>query len=99
MDNFLEFLKPSFFKINLALVLFALIGWLVWPIIQTAIGTETISVGFPLATRSVSFASDSIEDLANAESLNMAAAVADLILWYLFSCTVALRFGGEPKAS
>ncbi|MEM8863059.1 MAG: hypothetical protein AAGD96_32510 [Chloroflexota bacterium] len=88
----LDFLKPTFFKINVALLLLTVVGYLVWPLIMSIAGVETVPFGFPLATRSMSFSPEALENLGDFESVNFVAVAVDVVFWYLVSSTLALRF-------
>lgn len=83
---------PSFFKFNLTLILLALGGYLIWPMIMSLMGGEMISMGFPLATRRLNLATDSVADFA---TVNFFAVVVNIVFWYLASSVVALRYSRD----
>lgn len=90
--NLNDFLKLTLFKVNLTFILLAVGGYLVWPVVTAVLGFEQIALGFPMATRRIDFATDSIGDFSR---INFLAVGIDLIFWYVVSCAVALWKGDD----
>ncbi|MEM9775199.1 MAG: hypothetical protein AAF902_11510 [Chloroflexota bacterium] len=97
-----DFLKPSLFKINLAIVLLIVGGYIVWPLIIGLTGADLILLGFPMATRTLDFSAAGTQtpiDFGNWEQVNFLAVAADVIVWYLASCAYVQRFGERDLES
>ena len=91
-----EFFKPTFFKVNLALVLLVLVGYILWPLITWATGGDAISFGFPMATRTLDISAAAAEtpiDFNNLGRPSLVGAIVDVVFWYGLSCTYVQRFG------
>ena len=91
-----DFLKPTIFKINLAIVLLVVVGYIIWPLITGLSGADMVPLGFPMATRTLDFSAAGAQtpiDFGNLEQVNFLAVGVDVLVWYLASCAYVQRFG------
>lgn len=79
MIPFTEMLRPSLAKMNLAIFLFVIFGYLVWPLISSFFGADEILLGFPMPIRRVTFSADGIVPV---EPFNVPNIAIDFAFWY-----------------
>ena len=80
MSSFLEMLRPSMTKMNTAIFLFVIFGYLIWPILSAFTGAEEISLGFPMPVRQISLSGDEFQ---TTEPFNVVNIAIDFCFWYV----------------
>lgn len=80
MNSFLEMLRPSMTKMNTAIFLFVIFGYLVWPILAAFTGSNNISLGFPMPIREISLSGDGFQ---STEPFNVVNIAIDFCFWYV----------------
>ncbi|MFT7587267.1 MAG: hypothetical protein ACI9EW_003709 [Cellvibrionaceae bacterium] len=80
MNDFSEMLRPSLAKMNVAIFLFVICGYLVWPFLSSLFGGDDILLGFPMPIRRITLSSDGV---IPTESFNVLNSAIDFFFWYL----------------
>lgn len=76
-----SFLFPTLHELFLAIFLFFIFGWFVWPAIVTSIITDWYPVGFPFTINAVGLCEDCY-------SFSWSALFLNGIFWYLISTAI-----------
>ncbi|MFK7802940.1 MAG: hypothetical protein AB8G95_15015 [Anaerolineae bacterium] len=80
MNSFSEILRPSLAKMNLAIMLFVIVGYLVWPMLSALFGGDNIMLGFPMPIRQITLSTDGI---VPTERFNVPNIAIDFCFWYV----------------
>ncbi len=77
-----EILKPSMAKLNMAIFLFIIVGYLIWPMLSSMFISNDILLGFPFPIRRFNLG---VDTLLGAEPFSMLNVGLDFVFWYLVS--------------